>query len=627
MVTYTSEDSPDLLKKTIQASFAQEGLGERFAAHVTVFCSGVSATAVRGAVIEQKDALPAGLVTVVESPTSFLCDLPRSLDLLDKNTSAAERDYVVLLRCGVLQKPRCLDFFADEIDSYDRAAYTACGFRLFPHARLSAPLAELEKRVHFEFYPETRPSRAVHVFTPDFCCLALSVLRSVAERQHGDFDVSSFPNVWCSFVITCELGLPIWQLKTQEHLDFSSIPAPSSSLVDSTIVDGASFEKFYNLAYDADWPKGVAEVHYSQEKLDAAVASRETCGEIWSRGFAGVNMLSDPASSFDFQAAASCGVRVVRIGAVGGAEDLMYLVDPSSDSEIQDRAHLLKVLPRLRRALSEIGQYGLKAIVTVVDLPGTLFFSHRDGTPMPFWESRELRLRATKFWGIMAENLVDLRHAIMGYDLINEPFTLEDQEVSFIEKTPLAHMDTLNQFYLDTLSEIRKYDTETAIIVNPLNYAMPNAMTTLRPIADPNVKYGIHCYHPYPLTLKRDTGLKYPGHVPLYPHCAHSEKVFIDKANLRQFFLENVVSWQEQHNVPSSQILVAEFGMCREVPGAQNYLEDVVDVFSEFGWSWLLFSFRDEEWDALDYELGPSKSNMLYRTNCELFRTVASHFR
>ena len=71
---------------------------------------------------------------------------------------------------------------------------------------------------------------------------------------------------------------------------------------------------------------------------------------------------------------------------------------------------------------------------------------------------------------------------------------------------------------------------------------------------------------------------------------------------------------------------MAEFGICREVQGAQQYLKDLIEIFRHFEWSWLLFSFRDEEWDALDYELGPSMDNMLDRSPTTLFQMVANHF-
>ena len=626
VVSFGEQDSPELLLRTLETILAQEGRGERFVAHVSVWFRGNPSTFdVRNELSRKNSGLMRD-VNVVKTSASFLCHLPRSLELLKETETPADR-YVVLVRCGVFLKTRCLAFLVEEMDSDEKTVYTACGFRLFPHDRLSSPLRELKKRVHFEFYSETRPGREVHVFTPDLCCLPIPLLKRIAEKHQKDFDVTCFPHIWCSFVITCHLGLPIWKMKMRDHLDTSALPPRSSSLIDSTISDSASFEKFYQMSYDSDWPKGVAVVHYDQEKLDSSLSNHEAVKEVWARGFAGVNMLSEPASGLDFRAAVSCGVRVIRVGAVGGAEDLMYLVDPHSDSEAQDKAHLLQVLPRLRRSLAEIGRHGLKAIVTIVDMPECPFFSMPDEERMLFWEREELRLRATKLWGLIAQNLVDLRHIIMGYDLINEPFTPEDREISFVDETPLSHVDTLNSFYQDTVDEIRLHDKDTAIIINPSRYAMPTAMNTLKPLSDPHVKYGVHCYYPPPLTLRRNTSFQYPGTVSVFSNCDYPETVHVDHDSLRKIFIDNVVSWQKQYNVPSHQILVAEFGICREVPGAQEYMKDCVEIFSQFGWSWLLFSFRDEEWDALDYELGPCKTNLLHRSNCDIFRSVARHFR
>ena len=82
-----------------------------------------------------------------------------------------------------------------------------------------------------------------------------------------------------------------------------------------------------------------------------------------------------------------------------------------------------------------------------------------------------------------------------------------------------------------------------------------------------------------------------------------------------------------KHKIPSFRILVAEFGICREVVGAQQYIADLISMFQHFGWSWLVFSFRDEEWDAMDYELGTDVNNMLERsTENTLFKTIANHF-
>lgn len=626
IVSFGRDDSIDLLKQTLLAFLSQEaGHGEKFTAHLNVWCNATSSNRVQEVKSRLQETEPLMCATVVESQNSFLNALPQSVALVNRQRSA----YVVLARCGVLPKPGCVALCIHEIGAEAMGVVTACGYRLFPHEALSSPLTEMTERVHYAYYSEAHPGRAVHVFTPDFCCLGAPILKNITEKYSENIDVSSFPHIWCSFVIGCHIGITIWKLRIDNALDLSSITPFSTSLVSTALTDGTAFEKFYRFSYASNWPMGVAAPYYSRVKMEAALTSQETCREIWKRGFAGVNMLSKPASKYDFGGAASCGVRVVRVGAVGGAQDLMYLMDTSSTSQAQDKEHLLKVIPQLRNSLIEIGCHGMKAIITVVDLPGSFFFSATDDMDMPFWESKELQLRAVKFWGLMAKCLVDLNHLIMAYDPINEPFTPQDRKTSFFEEIPTAYMDTLHRFYHDTVNEIRLHDKDTAILVKCLWYAMPIAMKTLQPLPDPNIKYSFHCYLPPSLSLNRDLEphVKYPGTVPKYPNLKQSETVVIDRSYLYQLLLDNVVSWQKKYDVPSHQMCVAEFGVCRELPGAQIYLTDFIEIFRELGWNWLIFSFRDEEWDALDYELGPDKSNMLYRSNCDMFHSIAKHFR
>ena len=77
----------------------------------------------------------------------------------------------------------------------------------------------------------------------------------------------------------------------------------------------------------------------------------------------------------------------------------------------------------------------------------------------------------------------------------------------------------------------------------------------------------------------------------------------------------------------NERIYAGEFGICRDVPGAKQYLADLIDIFREFGWSWTVFSFRDQEWDAMNYELGPDVANMLQPTQNELLDVLTSSFK
>ena len=175
------------------------------------------------------------------------------------------------------------------------------------------------------------------------------------------------------------------------------------------------------------------------------------------------------------------------------------------------------------------------------------------------------------------------------------------------------------------LTRIRSVNREIMVVLTGLWWGSPIGIDSLTPLPDPNTAYSVHVYVPPNYIKSRNTTLSYPGVVQKWEKCPY------DTVNVNYSFIYNLLKdrvwrWQEKHKVPSSRILVAEFGIRREISGASQYLHDLVKIFSEFRWSWLVFSYRDEEWDALDYELGQDVHNMLDRSPTDLFLTVAKHF-
>lgn len=351
--------------------------------------------------------------------------------------------------------------------------------------------------------------------------------------------------------------------------------------------------------------------------------------DIWEHGFGGINMSSEPASELDFSSITSFyGVKVIRIGAVAGAQDLNYLINSTAKTTQEDYQHLSHVLPRLRAAIVKISTYGLKVIVTATDLPGASFQS---GSSLEFWQCEVTRVRCAKFWGNLAKHLSDLSKVIIGYDLINEPHSPDDKD--YLEEVTTKYSVQLHHFYNEAIKEIRTHDTKVKIILSPLGYSSPVQMEILTPSLllsnDPHIVYSFHMYALPHLTLrtfrnKLAPPLSYPGTLRKWVNCPY-DLIDLNYDFIRQI-LTKVRVWQLKYGIASHRILVGEFGISREVLGSLEYLRDLVEIFKEFGWSWLLFSYRDEEWDSMDYELGTDFGNMLYRSPTELFMTVAGHF-
>lgn len=612
VILCTSHDSVEMLGLTLDGVVKQSN-GSSTTDKIVIWCASGCSKALIDFSEQHKmisTVVKEGKCTAFFNPCTFRKSLALEED--------CER--IICCRCGLVPKENFFTFLDEKIEEYgDEGVLTAYGIRLFPHHKEDNPKA-LKEGVHWKSYDASKNDRAVHFFTPDFCIISVNTLKEL--ERFSDSSLAQLGVLWCSFVLGHSLSRPVWKIQSDGIIDCKNSNVKMDFIPENKIT---LFEEFYTHLHSCNWPKSISHPFHDFKKMMAVERSQETPMEIWRKGFGGVNMASEPASQLDFAAAAAYGVKVIRVGAVCDAKDLAYLLCPGASSIQDDKNHFATVIHRLRSSVSTIRDYGLKVIITMTDLPGSEFHSRSDGPSFPFWESSQCRTRAATFWGMVAETLTDLNSIIMGYDVINEPYTPEDTECDFFDDMPHARFDELQQFYLDALTEIRKHNKEVAVIVKSTWFASPRAIEMLRPLPDDNIIYSFHMYAPPHLTLKRRCASSYPGPVLRWVYSSF-EKIDITRESLYQLLDSTVHTWQRRHQIPSSRILVAEFGICRERKGSREYLSDLVSIFTRFGWSWLVFSFRDEEWDALDYELGPQMDNMLHRSATELFKAVSDHF-
>ena len=560
---------------------------------------------------------------VIDTDVSIFSNLSMFLSCFP---NIADREMLLFCSCGVIFEDNYIKFLSRKIEEYEgKTILSAFGIRLFPHKKLQNVSESLVKGIHWKLYNDNETDRQVHIFCPNMCIISFPTLCEISK--HYDNTFSKGGTIWQSYVASDMLNpmVPVWKIQTTGIINFSGTDLECScnllSMVDDC--DKETFKEIYSFIYQSNWPKGIADPLWNNTGVLSS--NNDDPVTMWQNTFGGVNMSINPASELDFAAAAAYGIKVIRVGAVCDAKDLNYLLDPHSSTSNDDKCHLLKVLPRLRTGILKANKYGLKVLLTMADLPGCNFHS---GSSSIFWESSSCRSRVVKFWGYLAQALTGLQSGIMGYDPINEPYTTEDTEVQYFDDMPMYHAEELHMFYSDVLREIRKYDQQVKIVVKGLWFASPRAIESIRPLSDSNVVYAFHMYTPPFLTLQRrfgSPGFSYPGFVPHWLNCPY-DKGEITRTFIYDLLKDTVYNWQVKHCIPSNQILVAEFGICREVHGACEYLTDVLAIFQEFKWSWLLFSFRDDEWDALDYELGTDMNNMLYRSATKLFLNVAKHF-
>ena len=185
----------------------------------------------------------------------------------------------------------------------------------------------------------------------------------------------------------------------------------------------------------------------------------------------------------------------------------------------------------------------------------------------------------------------------------------EDTGVPERQAWQLANAGTprdLPAFYNRTIAAIRKVDPLTPVMVDGGWYANPRSLAAWPTrLADDRVLYAFHMYEPYQATsvpnMKRAKPLRYPG-------------VETGKGAARQVWNREAVAahigtafdWAKAQGLPPTRVVAAEFGCMRLWADCATYLGDVMDAVEARGGHWAFYSFREDVWDGMDYELPPS---------------------
>ena len=296
-----------------------------------------------------------------------------------------------------------------------------------------------------------------------------------------------------------------------------------------------------------------------------------------------------------YRGAMVSGTSIAKPGAIGefsgwGANLIRYQFVGGGPKETSEqylnwgREHM-KALDAI---LPELRKHGIKV---VIDL-------HSGPNPV-----NEL-LQNVGVWSLPAQDMiVELwkeiaRHYrgnpnIYGYDILNEPL-----EANYAYQ-PGGALDW-NRLAERIAQAIRKIDPETPIIVSSAVGGNAVGFAALRPIDVGNVIYTVHFYLPFGYTHQgvfQNPLIETP-----YPGVKYDGRTW-NKEQLRNA-LKAVVDFQKRNQVP---ILVGEFGVARWAPGAEQYLNDCIELFEEYGWDWIYHAFR--EWPGWDAELSSDRDN------------------
>ncbi|MCB0405550.1 MAG: cellulase family glycosylhydrolase [Bdellovibrionales bacterium] len=341
--------------------------------------------------------------------------------------------------------------------------------------------------------------------------------------------------------------------------------------------------------------------------------------DFWNTQRKGTNFFNEIETLERFRSAKKIGVEVVRLvsnkwpSTQKGAKTGDFLLGPKNSYE----GLVKEDLQQLKHVLNWADQVGIKIVLTNLSLPGLRWIQHNGDTPdNRLWEDLRYHKEAEEFWRSLAREL-NGHPAVVGYNILNEPhpekvppqfkdWYLGDYSAWYksIEGTP----KDLNLFHNRIAAAIRSEDAETPIVIDSGFYATPWAFEIMQPLNVRHVIYSFHMYEPYAFTSyqnKDGSGKQkyfYPGDVPIGE--SEPAPVVTWEAKEIDSFLQPIRDWQMRHHIPSNRIFASEFGLFRVNKGAAEYLRDVLSVFNREKWHWAFYSFREDTWAGMDYELG-----------------------
>lgn len=271
-----------------------------------------------------------------------------------------------------------------------------------------------------------------------------------------------------------------------------------------------------------------------------------------------------------------------------------------------------KDLRQLRKVLDAADAAGLKVVVTPLSLPGARWAQQNGGKfDDRLWSDPAYGKEAARFWGDLAAALKD-HPAIAAYNLLNEPAPEKTTELAENAATgdlrawqakQKGGTRDLPTLYQHMIAAIRAVDPVTPIMLDGGYYANPRSLAAWpSKLADDRLLYAFHMYEPYEATstpnMKRKEPLRYPGVVTTY---AGGEMAW-DRAAVASH-IGAAFDWAGAQGVPATRIVAAEFGCMRLWSDCGTYLTDVMDAVEARGGHWAFYSFREDEWEGMDYEL------------------------
>lgn len=341
----------------------------------------------------------------------------------------------------------------------------------------------------------------------------------------------------------------------------------------------------------------------SNERLNEKIS-------FWDKQRKGTNYFNQTPTKEWFNAADEANIKFVRFVYDKWQGEQEYFLIGSADNY---KGIVEKDFIKLKKYLDYANTLNIKVVICPISIPGEKWSQSNNGkNDGRLWKTFNYTDQVSKFWKDLAIRLKG-HPAIVGFNLVNEPHPeIYSKKYSFWKrdlkewyKTVKGTPADLNLFNEKVVKAIRTVDTETPIIVESGLYATPWAFDYLEPLNDDKIIYSFHMYEPYTFTTKKlnNGQYSYPGKITIDET---GEEFGLNRESLNQF-LNPIKEWSKKHDIPTNRIWVGEFGCNRHIDGVEHYLKDLISIFNNNNWHWSFYAFREDVWEAMDYELGTEK--------------------
>ena len=218
---------------------------------------------------------------------------------------------------------------------------------------------------------------------------------------------------------------------------------------------------------------------------------------------------------------------------------------------------------------------GVAVILTVEGFPIDPAVEYNQTSPK-FWLSNDDKNDVITLASELARRFSNKGSELVAYQLMSEPV----MKLAGSSIQP----PQWNELLTKIIKAIRKNDPDRWIAVSPAPWGLPSGYKKFDVLDFKNIIYGAHVYMPHHYThqgIRQYEGQKYTYPGKIKGKIWDKSKLISSMSDLRKF--------QLRHNVP---VWIGEFSAIRWAPGAEIYINDLVSVFDEYGWSWTYFSLN-----------------------------------